>query len=368
MFMIPITLALPLLIFLNLSYVWVAVTDFVRLNWMLSLNACLIIPLQMRMYYKTFRVFPCFFEKMVKTIIPSKFVMNINHSLISNWNDFTKTTIIDINDNDSLYNWLSVRHYFLEFGKGFRKRELSIVATGLLSWLLIFGIMLIETFFFGENVVLTNYLIVAMCMILYMIPTCITVLVASKIQTNFDKEINLLNQRKFEDLLQFTHTYTENSIIMNMNDSLNHVKNSIARFNLSNCNDEKQNQRNQEIDININMNEAEMGKGGVKNLQSISIVADVEVENSHDSHNIDTMIESSRNRETKIDNAIDICCKMNEFYCRKIGFETIIQILSQDSKFYSFTMLGIRVDQGILTLIIPLVISVVTTIVRGMFV
>ena len=43
-------------------------------------------------------------------------------------------------------------------------------------------------------------------MITYIIPTFLTIVIASRIQNNFKKEINLLKKRRIEENLEYTHS------------------------------------------------------------------------------------------------------------------------------------------------------------------
>ena len=117
-----------------------------------------------------------------------------------------------------------------------------------------------------------------------------TVGIASKIQTNFRKEIELLKHRKIEENLKYSHQMTKYTQL--------------------------------QFDKNLS-------------------------------------------QSNKLSNAVQISEKLSEFYSTKIGFDTIISILENDFELYSFRMLGIRVDQGIFSLIVPIVLSFLTIFVRS---
>lgn len=297
--------------FVNLSYFWSSSFDFLRLNYMLSLTTSLIIPLQYKKYVNTFRVWPCIFSKIIKLIEPNSFLhnngdinININNknneknAKSLNWIEFNKSSIIDISDIDSLYNWLSIRHYFLEFGLGFRKRELGIIGCGIASYCLLVLPVLYRLFILGDDIDGLNYVIILFGLTTYLIPTFVTIAIASKIQRNFKKEIQLLKDRKIEENLRYCHEMRARSSLYKHDDG----------------HDFKFHQEKQDLS-----------------------------------------------------NAVTICHKISHFYSNKVGFDTIISTLEHDFQEYSFRIFGLRVDQGIVNLIYPIVISLVSIFARTMF-
>ena len=274
--------------------------DFVRLNHLLAITTCLIMPIQRTKYIQKFRVWPCIFYDIVRNLNPLNYLNdftpnnNNNHNTNTDtnhnsWIDFNKVTMIDINDIDSLYNWLSIRHYFLEFGRGFRQRELAILGYGIVTYFIITASVVVQVFIFDIEYSPFSYFLVSFALGMYLLPTLLTINTASKIQRNFEKEIAILKKRKIEENLEYSHKM-----------------NKYQQFEFANL-----------------------------------------------------------SQSNKLSNAIQMSEKLSEYYSTQIGFETIICILENDFETYSFRMLGIRVDQGVFSLIVPIILSGITVFVRS---
>eukprot|EP01084_Bolivina_argentea_P215394 365674_1 len=253
----------------NFSYLVVGLVDFVRLNQLLAVAATFIIPKYRRklFYHNGVKI-----ERLLKQSM-SKLKLNningINEEIPFNNNDL----LIDIKDIESLYNWLNIRRYFLEFGIIFRQRELIIFGVIMISWATL-GIYALYQTVFVDEVILKNYVITAIAWSFLIMPTIFTVIVASKIQKNFKEEIEILQDR----MLKF----------------------------------------------------------------HFDAVAEMQMENESNIHNIN----NTNNHHTK----------HYSHYLRTVGLETVVNALRKDISKYSFKIFGIRIDQGIITLMIPCII------------
>ena len=213
---------------------------------------------------------------------------NIN---IGTWKNMSRCMIINIKDIQSLYNWLSVRRYFLEFGKGFRYRELAIAGGELLVWCFILIRLFMQTIIYDEFNSIKIGLAIFM-MIQFLIPIFTAIHAASQIQKTFKLEINLLKKRNIGENMRYSQQmeYTIEKLL-------------------------KQPDDNQEITIDNKLYFQAM---------------------------------------------VQFC----KYHSNRTGLDTIVDQLKDDFDEYSFKIFGIRIDQGIVHLVYPVVIGMLSVVVR----
>ena len=187
---------------------------------------------------------------------------------------------------------MSVRHYFLEFGKTFRYRELSVNAAGIAIWAIVILYLIYQTFVVNarkdattsekaDNIDLVKFIMVFVAMVNVLMPVFITVFVASLIQKNFKSEIRILKKRDSVEALEMKFSHKNVLLLV-----------------------------------------------GNKNVSSA---------------------------ERKQQFAMEICESFIETFAQNLGFNTVLETLDTDYDEYSLKMLGKRVDQGTATLLVPIV-------------
>ena len=120
------------------------------------------------------------------------------------WTSMTESAIMATNDIDSFETWTYVKEFFLEFGESYRGRELQLNGTILTMWILVILMNLIQLFVFNQTLKIEFYVILCVGMIIYLIPTFVTIIIASKIHSNFRKEIELLKERLITEELIYS--------------------------------------------------------------------------------------------------------------------------------------------------------------------